>query len=115
MPRGAVRDPLSVRYDGATRDLLERAARASRSRRAVIAWVPSPRGEVRRLDRGGRTAHERAWTRSMYYQVRIPPRRWSLKLTWDEDSGNLSPSFRRGWRAYFPENFESGLYFPNML
>jgi hypothetical protein len=85
------RDPLSVRYDGVVGGLLRRAARGSRDRKAVRAWIASPRGEFRHRDRGGRTAHERAFTRSAYYHVfRLPlnegrPPDWSLKLTWGED------------------------------
>ena len=85
------RDPLSVRYDGAARDLMVRAARASRNRAGVRAWIASPRGEFRRPDRGGRTAHERAFTRSAYWLIfknaGEPGRSgWSLKLTWGPDA-----------------------------
>ncbi len=86
------RDPLSVRYDGYVDDLMRRAARASRQGRGVGAWIASPRGEYRVLDRGGRTAHERAFTRSAYYLIwRVPinmrvPQEWSLKLTWGPDA-----------------------------
>ena len=89
---GFPRDPLSVRYDGVTGQVLDRAARASVSRRSVQAWVVSPRPEFRALDAGGRTAHERAFTRSAYYRVwRLPinqgiPPEWSLKLTWGADA-----------------------------
>lgn len=87
------RDPLSVRYDGIVDDLMRRAARASARGQGVQAWIASPRGEFRARDRGGRTAHERAFTRSAYYLIwRVPinagvPQTWSLKLTWggDED------------------------------
>ena len=87
----AERDPLSVRYDATTWQVLTRAARASRSRRGVRVWVASPAAEFRRRDRGGRTAHERAFTRSAYYRVfRVPLNAgvvpdWSLKLTWGDD------------------------------
>ena len=91
------RDPLSVHYDGVTHAILLRAARASRSRRGVLAWVASPRGEYRATDRGGRTKHERAFTRSANYHAwrayinaeQVPP--WSLKLTWGDE---LRPSAR---------------------
>jgi hypothetical protein len=88
---GAPRDPLSVRYDGTVRQLMLRAARAERSRSSVRAWIASPRAEFRRVDVGGRTGHERAFTRSAYYLIfRTPIREgrvpdWSLKLTWGED------------------------------
>jgi hypothetical protein len=86
------RDPLSVRYDGVVRDLMMRAARASASRRGVQAWIASGRAEFRQLDRGGRTAHERAFIRSSYYLIwRVPinngvAQEWSLKLTWGADA-----------------------------
>lgn len=89
---GPPRDPLSIRYDPVVGDLMRRAARASRQDRGVQAWIASPRGEFRALDRGGRTAHERAFTRSAYYLIwRVPinagqPQAWSLKLTWGSDA-----------------------------
>jgi hypothetical protein len=91
------RDPLSVRYDGVTRAAMMRAIRASRNAKGVQIWVASTRGELRSPDAGGRTAHERAFTRSAYYLVwrapinagRIPD--WSLKLTWGND-GELQAS-----------------------
>jgi hypothetical protein len=91
------RDPLSLRYDGVVDDVLNRAARAYSSNRGVQAWIASPRAEYRAVDRGGRTAHERAFTRAAYYVVwRIPinegiPPDWSLKLTWGADT-ELRPS-----------------------
>jgi hypothetical protein len=91
------RDPLSVAYDGAVNGILTRAARASKSGRSVQAWIASPRAEFRQKDRGGRTAHERAFTRAAYYEVSNRPRRegrpivWSLKLTWGTDA-QRSPS-----------------------
>jgi hypothetical protein len=54
-------------------------------------WISSPRAEFRSRDRGGRTAHERAFTRAAYYQVQKVPHNlgqvpdWSLKLTWGSD------------------------------
>lgn len=83
-----VRDPLSVLYDQRVRRVLLRAILARRDRQGVPVWVASPPAEFRRLDRGGRTAHERAFTRSAYYQVFKVPRNagelpyWSLKLEW---------------------------------
>ncbi len=85
------RDPLSVRYDGTVHALMVRAARAHRDGKSVQAWIASPRGEFRRRDVGGRTVHERAFTRSAYYLIfRTPIREgrspdWSLKLTWGDD------------------------------
>ena len=78
---------------------MRRAARASQSGQGVQAWIASPRGEYRALDRGGRTAHERAFTRSAYYLIwRVPinakvPQTWSLKLTWGSDA-DRRPSAR---------------------
>ena len=93
------RDPLSVNYDGVVHTLVLRAIYAQRNRRGVQAFVSSPRGEFRNLDRGGRTKHERAFTRSCYYLVwrqyindkTDPP--WSLRLTWGEDA-DLAASAR---------------------
>ncbi len=98
---GARRDPLSVRYDGVVRDLMIRAARAHRDGRGVQAWIASPRGEFRARDRGGRTAHERAFTRAAYYLVfRVPLNRgqapdWSLRLTWGDDAQRRASSHGR--------------------
>lgn len=93
-----VRDPLSVRYDDIVRQLMTRAAQASRSRRGVQAWIASGTGEFRRRDRGGRTAHERAFTRSAYYLIYKNAGAggesgWSLKLTWGSDA-DRKPSAR---------------------
>ncbi len=88
----SARDPLSLRYDGHVNDLMRRAARASRSQAGVRAWIASPRGEFGRRDRGGRTPHERAFTRAAYYLIwRVPinagvRQEWSLKLTWGTDA-----------------------------
>lgn len=87
----ATRDPLSVRYDGIVRQLAVRAARASRDRRGVLVHIASPRAEFGRLDKGGRTAHERAFTRAAYYLIFKAPINagqvpmWSLKLDWSDD------------------------------
>ena len=84
------RDPLSVRYDAAVRQVMLRAIRASPQRRGVQAWIASSRGELRHPDAGGRSAHERAFTRAAYYLVfRLPLNmgeapEWSLKLVWGE-------------------------------
>ena len=95
------RDPLSVRYDATVHAVLVRAARAHRDGKSVTAWIASPRGEYRHRDKGGRTAHERAFTRSAYYAVfRVPlnERRtpdWSLKLTWGNDAQRRASSAGR--------------------
>ena len=94
----AERDPLSVRYDGTVRALMIRAARAERDRKSIQAWIASPRGEFRHRDKGGRTAHERAFMRSAYYLIfRTPIREgrapdWSLKLTWGSDADRRASS-----------------------
>ena len=108
------RDPLSVRYDGVVRDLMTRAARASASRQGVRAWIASPRAEFRARDRGGRTAHERAFTRSAYYLIwRAPinagqPQAWSLKLTWGSDADRRASSGNRLARPVIIRLFPRG-------
>ncbi len=98
---GARRDPLSIRYDGAVRDLMIRAARAHRDGRGVQAWIASPRPEFRARDKGGRTAHERAFTRAAYYLIfRVPLNRggtpeWSLRLAWGDDDARRASSSGR--------------------
>lgn len=97
---GARRDPLSVRYDGVVHQLMVRAARAHRDRKAVVAWVASPRGEFRHKDRGGRTSHERAFTRSAYYLIfknagNEGRSGWSLKLEWGDDGQRRASSAGR--------------------
>ena len=92
---GFARDPLSVRYDAAASQVLIRAIRASKNGQGVTLWIASTRAELRNPDAGGRSAHERAFSRSAYYHVfrapinagRIPD--WSLKLTWGTE---LRPS-----------------------
>jgi hypothetical protein len=97
----AVRDPLSVKYDGVVHGLLIRAAAASAHGSSVQAWIASPRAEFRHRDKGGRTAHERAFTRSVYYQVWWEPVRdgagpvWSAKLTWGTDEERQASSHGR--------------------
>jgi len=108
------RDPLSVKYDGIVRDLMLRAARASASRQGVQAWIASPRPEFRARDRGGRTAHERAFTRSAYYLIwRVPinngvPQTWSLKLTWGSDADRRASANQRLARPVVVRLFPRG-------
>lgn len=89
------RDPLSIRYDPVVRQVMARAIRASRAGRGVTVSVSSTRAELRHPDGGGRTAHERAFTRSAYYLVWKTPvlmgaePAWSLKITWADE---VSPS-----------------------
>ena len=95
------RDPLSVRYDATVHTVMSRAARAHRDGKSVTAWIASPRGEFRHRDKGGRTAHERAFTRSAYYLIfrtpinagRTPD--WSLKRTWGDDGQRRASSSGR--------------------
>lgn len=101
------RDPLSVRYDQAAGEIIFRAAGASRYGRGITAWIASPRAEFRQRDKGGRTAHERAFTRSAYYLMKGgrpvhrgnvytgDPPAWSLKLTWGEDTQRRASSHGR--------------------
>jgi hypothetical protein len=101
------RDPLSVDYDPMVHDILILAIRRHRNhQRGPVAWVASPRREFRELDRGGLTAHERAFTRSAYYAVFKAPRNagapvhYSLVLEWDKTRklpaprGNVARSVR---------------------
>ena len=93
MPYG--RDPLSWHYDGYVRQVMIRAARAARNGNSVRVYIASPRGQFRTPDAGGRTRHERAFTRSCYYLMfRAPVNAgivpdWSLKMTWGDQ---LRPS-----------------------
>lgn len=93
----ATRDPLSVHYDAFVRATILRGIAAARNRKSVQVWVASPRAEFARPDAGGRTAHERAFSRSVYYLVwREPVNRgvdpeWSVKLEWGDD-GELHSS-----------------------
>ena len=93
----AERDPLSEEYDEPVLRLLRRAAR-SKPPRIVETFVYSPPREFATLDRGGRTGHERAFTRSVYYiTYKIPVRlgedpEWSAKITW----GKIQKR-SRGW------------------
>ena len=94
------RDPLSVKYDDIVQGLMTRAAQASRNRRGIQAWIASGRPEFRMRDRGGRTAHERAFTRSAYYLIfknggNPGQSGWSLKLTWGADSERRASSAGR--------------------
>lgn len=111
------RDPLSVRYDGIVQDLMLRAVRAASSRRSVQAWIASDRAEFRRRDRGGRTAHERAFTRSAYYLVfknagAGGESGWSLKLAWGADSERRASSRGRLARPVVIRVFPASQAYP---
>ena len=106
------RDRLAAAYAAPARRALE-AAIAAESKTST-GYVASPGREFRQLDRGGRTKHERAFTRAAYYEViQVPrrtstPRRWSLQLEWGpiEKRGSKYGRvvrlrmFRYGTRAY---------------
>lgn len=66
------RDPLSVLYDDIAWQVMLRAIRAGRRGAAVRIWIASPRAEYSRLDGGGYTAHERAFTRACYHLLTGP-------------------------------------------
>jgi hypothetical protein len=118
----ASRDPLSVRYDPYAHDLVMRAARAAGQGRGVQAWIASPRAEFRARDHGGRTAHERAFTRSAYYLIfknggrytsgkkgtAGEPSGWSLKLTWGDDTDRRASSGGRLARPVLIRLYPSG-------
>jgi hypothetical protein len=88
MPAGALRSPGSSRWDRRARYALNLAARAHAVNAAAHLFIHSPGPQFRALDRGGRTANERAFTRAIYYPVFAVPRQrgeipvWSLKLSW---------------------------------
>jgi hypothetical protein len=94
---GAVRSPGSSRWDRRARYALNRAIEAHAINKAARLFIHSPGPQFRRLDRGGRTVNERAFTRAIYYPVYAVPRStgelplWSLKLVW-------GPVERRGDR-----------------
>ena len=95
---GYGRDPLSWHYDGYVRNVMIRAIRAGRNGRSVRVYVASPRSSFRSTDEGGRTRHERAFTRSVYYLMWRTPinagsvPEWSVKMSWGDEvqssSGN---------------------------
>jgi hypothetical protein len=97
MPAGAVRSPGSARWDRRARYALNRAAEAFAIGQPAKLFIHSPGPQFRSLDRGGRTANERAFTRAAYYPIQAVPRAmgelpvWSLKLSW-------GPVERRGDR-----------------
>jgi hypothetical protein len=90
-------DELAGRYSAAAANAVTRAIRASRYGASVAVYVSSPRAEFRRLDRGGRTRHERAFTRACYEIVFDGPAArgeqspWSLKLTWRSQADPGAP------------------------
>ena len=84
------RDPLSVEMDTQARQVLMIARQRLRNKqRGPLMWIPSPRSQFRRTDKGGLTATERAWTRACYYLIfKVPrnngqPVHYSLTMDWD--------------------------------
>ena len=79
---------MSVQYDPGTHRLLLKAIRSRTAPRVAEAFIQSPPREFRALDYGRRTAHERAFTRSVYYLVLKVPQNmgavplWSAKIVW---------------------------------
>ncbi len=93
------RDPLSVAYDRtARRVLLAAIARHRAGGGTVQIWVASPGHEVRRLDAGGLTRHERAFRRALYYPVVQTPRRNQTGQVWSLRVWPPGPFERRGGR-----------------
>jgi hypothetical protein len=84
---GPQRDPLAVAYERHARAALVDAIRTGPPRISRV-FIASPGAEFTSTDRGGRTRHERAFTRAAYYEVQQVPRRtgtpqqWSLRLEW---------------------------------
>jgi len=95
---GYGRDPLSWHYDGYVRNVMIRAIRAGRNGRSVRVYIASPRASFRSVDAGGRTRHERAFTRSVFYLMWRTPinagtvPEWSVEMSWGDEvqssSGN---------------------------
>ncbi len=96
----AQRDPLSVRYDTAARRVLLASIRKQQSGRPgwTYIWVASPGHEVRDLDPGGLTRHERAFRRSLFYPVVQIPRRMYQPQQWSLRTEMVDGFTRRGSR-----------------
>ena len=84
------RDALSVQMDNQAREVLMMARQRLRNKqRGLLVWIPSPRSQFRRTDKGGLTATERAWTRACYYLIfKVPrntgqPVHYALTMDWD--------------------------------
>jgi hypothetical protein len=100
------RDLLSIGYDTASRRALVRAIRKRPAGHQI--FVQSPGREFSDVDPGGRTRHERAFTRSLYYHVvQIPrrqnvPQEWSLRLRWGKIENRGGRYGRRVELRMFP-------------
>jgi hypothetical protein len=105
------RTPLAIRYDPSAARVLDAAIRRYSDRTAGDdwhpAWVASPAGDP--VDKGGLTAHERAFTQALNYDKRVyrhgtpryvtdpatgdrvdnpnPYREWSVKTVWTGERG----------------------------
>lgn len=80
---GPARDPVSVGYDNYVRKALLSAIRARHAgRKGATVFVRSHASEFRHLDAGGRTVHERAFTRSVYWQSFRQPLKQGLAPEW---------------------------------
>ena len=96
------RTPLAIAYDPHAAEAVTAAVRRYGSRLSLTDWhrvyVASPPGDE--VDRGGLTAHERAFTQAMYHDRRVylwgtgsnedgtrrrnPDREWALKVVWTQ-------------------------------
>ena len=92
------RDPLSWHYDGYVRQVMIRAIRAGRNNTGVRVYIASSRAEFRSPDKGGRTRHERAFTRSVYYLMWRSPdqRRDGARVVRQAHVGRPAPSLKPG-------------------
>jgi hypothetical protein len=79
------RHPLSVLYDHHTNLILDRLYRAVSLPAVVEAFVLSPPDDPRDVRDSSLTVHERAFIRSLYYQLRLRhPRRSIRRPEWFE-------------------------------
>ncbi len=93
------RDPLSVRMDPVARQILLAAIRRHRGGGGWLRfWVPSPARELRDLDPGGLTRHERALRRALYYPVVQVPRRMGTPQVWSLRTEVIDGFVNRGGR-----------------
>lgn len=104
------RDPLSVRYDRPAGRLLDRAA--ARPNTWIETRLPTPSHMRHVVDTHGLTPYERAFTRSLYYQLNGPysegwrerQLEFSLQVTWGgyNKLGRLCririTSYESGWK-----------------
>jgi hypothetical protein len=85
------RDPLSVAYDGQAAELLDRLYASNRMPANALAFVLSPPGDpLDGVPGSVLTVHERAYLRSLYWNVKRRRPRRSLRTYW----GELTPGGR---------------------